>query len=109
MGWSAFCSNYFINRACVLLATSKVIIDNIKTRVTEWSFVPGAETGWHRHEYDYVVVPMLDGQLKMILGKNNDTTSELKKGSSYFRNAGVEHNVININKYNYSFIEIEFK
>ena len=52
-----------------MLATSKVIIDNIKTRVTEWSFVPGAETGWHRHEYDYVVVPMLDGQLKMILGK----------------------------------------
>ena len=31
------------------------------------------------------------------------------KGASYFRNKGVNHNVINNNNYEYSFVEIEFK
>ena len=47
-------------------ATSKVLIDNARTRVSEWRFAPGAATGWHRHAYDYVVVPMLDGRLRLI-------------------------------------------
>ncbi len=47
-------------------ATSKVFIDNERVRVTEWRFAPGAATGWHRHEYDYVVVPMLDGKLRIV-------------------------------------------
>lgn len=37
-------------------AEAQVQIDDGRVRVTKWSFVPGAETGWHRHEYDYVVV-----------------------------------------------------
>ena len=28
--------------------------DNNRTRVTLWKFIPGAATGWHRHEMDYV-------------------------------------------------------
>jgi len=31
--------------------------------VTEYRFAPGAETGRHRHGYDYVVLPLLDGNL----------------------------------------------
>jgi quercetin dioxygenase-like cupin family protein len=89
-------------------ATSKVIIDNERTRVAEWRFAPGAATGWHRHECDYVVVPMLDGRLK-LLEAGGERYSELKKGVPYFRNAGVEHDVVNANDYEYSFIEIEFK
>lgn len=42
-------------------ATPRVLIDNDRTRLTEWRFASGANTGWHRQEYDYVVVPMLDG------------------------------------------------
>ena len=41
------------------------MIDNQKTRVTEWTFEVGDETGQHIHEYDYVVVPVLDGELKI--------------------------------------------
>ena len=89
-------------------ATSKVLIDNERTRVAEWRFAPGAATGWHRHEYDYVVVPMLDGRLK-LLEAGGERFSELKQGVPYFRNAGVEHDVVNANDYEYSFIEIEFK
>ena len=89
-------------------ASSRVFIDNERTRVTEWRFAPGAATGWHRHEHDYVVVPMLDGRLKLIEG-GEERYSELRKGVPYFRGAGVEHDVINANSYEFSFVEIEFK
>ena len=44
-------------------ATPTRLIDNDRVRVTEWKFKPGAHTGWHRHEMDYVVVPVTHGQL----------------------------------------------
>ena len=39
-------------------AIPTVQIDNGRVIVTEWHFPPGAETGWHTHAHDYVVVPM---------------------------------------------------
>lgn len=73
---------------------------------TEWRFAPGAETGWHRHEHDYVIVPILDGSLTI---ETNDGVIEtdLKAGQSYFRRAGVEHNVINSSVGEFAFVEIE--
>ena len=91
------------------MAKAKVMIDNEKTRVTEWVFDIGDETGQHIHEFDYVVVPMLDGELKIINNNGEESISKLIKGGSYFRNKGVNHNVINNNNYEYSFVEIEFK
>src|SRR5271154_1768938 len=44
-------------------AVPHVHISEPHVRVTEWRFAPGAETGWHRHEADYVVVPLADGDL----------------------------------------------
>ena len=83
--------------------------DNALCRVTRWSFAPGAETGFHVHGMDYVVVPLLDGQLKLVSPENEVTFADLKAGQSYFRKAGVHHNVINPNPYNFAFVEIEFK
>ena len=90
-------------------AIPTVLIDNERTRVTEWRFAPGAATGWHRHEYDYVVVPMLDGTLKLVTENDEESFAELKAGVPYFRNVGVEHDVINANNFEYVFVEIEFK
>ena len=89
-------------------ARSTVQIDNEHARVTEWRFAPGDATGWHRHQYDYVVVPMSTGTLRL---KTVDgiIESELVAGQSYFRNIGVEHDVININDHEFVFVEIEFK
>ena len=66
-------------------------------------------TGQHIHEYDYVVIPMKDGILKIINEDGSVKLSELKKGVSYFREKGVNHNVINENKFHYSFVEIKIK
>ena len=81
------------------MAQSKVLIENDKTIVTEWSFKVGDSTGHHTHKYNYIVVPMLDGELKIIDNKKNETISKLTKGGSYYREKGVEHNVFNNNNF----------
>jgi beta-alanine degradation protein BauB len=90
-------------------AVPTVQIDNERSRVTEWRFAPGAETGWHRHEMDYVVVPMVSGQLKLQEKNGKERLADLTQGVSYFRDLGVEHNVINANEFEFVFVEIEFK
>jgi quercetin dioxygenase-like cupin family protein len=90
-------------------ATPEQQEDNDRTRVTKWSFARGAETGFHVHEMDYVVVPMLDGRLKLVSPEGDETFADLKAGQSYFRTSGVHHNVINANDFDFAFVEIEFK
>ncbi|MDX1433458.1 MAG: cupin domain-containing protein [Gammaproteobacteria bacterium] len=89
-------------------AKSVVFIDNERTRVTEWRFGPGDATGWHRHEYDYVVVPMLDGRLRLV-DADGERFADLERGVPYFRARGVEHDVVNANDFDYAFIEVELK
>jgi quercetin dioxygenase-like cupin family protein len=89
-------------------AVPTVQVDNERVRVTEWRFAPGAATGWHRHELDYVIVPMTTGRLRLDTG-TSEVTAELVIGQSYFRPAPVEHNVINANPYELAFLEIEMK
>jgi len=90
-------------------AVPSVQCDNDRTRVTEWRFAPGATTGWHRHEYDYVIVPITSGLLGLTGPDGTVTQAELQAGVSYFREAGVEHDVQNINDFEFSFVEVEFK
>lgn len=89
-------------------ATSVVQIDNERVKVTEWRFAPGAETGWHRHACDYVVVPLKNGRL-LLETSEGEHISELSCGASYFRQVGVEHNVINAGPDEFAFVEIEVK
>lgn len=89
-------------------AVATVQVDDQRVRVTEWRFAPGAQTGWHRHELDYVVVPMTTGRLRLETA-SSEAIAELVIGQSYSRQAGVEHNVINANPYELVFVEIELK
>ena len=89
-------------------AVPTVLTENDRVIVTEWRFAPGAETGWHRHGYDYVVCPATDGTLLLETPTGNEE-AELRNGQPYFRNEGVEHNVINAGNDELVFIEIELK
>jgi quercetin dioxygenase-like cupin family protein len=91
------------------LASSELQVDNERLRVTEWRFAPGAATGYHRHAYDYVVVPVLDGELELVGPDGQRSRAQLQQGKSYFRKAGVEHNVINAGAGVMAFVEIELK
>jgi quercetin dioxygenase-like cupin family protein len=72
-----------------------VHIDDDRFRVTEWRFAPGAETGWHRHGHDYVIVPLCDGTLALDLPEGQKAEARLTQGVPYSRRVGVEHNVTN--------------
>jgi quercetin dioxygenase-like cupin family protein len=89
-------------------AKSTIQLENERVIVTEWRFSPGAETTWHRHNYDYIVVPQTTGKL-LIETEKDEYISELISGISYARPMGVEHNVVNLNDYEFVFVEIELK
>jgi quercetin dioxygenase-like cupin family protein len=89
-------------------ATSSLLINNNRVRVTEWHFKKrGDNTGWHRHSFDYVVVPLFDGVLEIDLGNGEITRAQMQNGVPYFREIGVEHDVINGNDFECAFVEIE--
>ena len=89
-------------------AQATTIVDNHRVRVTEWRFAPGTATGHHRHELDYVVVPMTTGTL-VIRDAEGDRDNNLIAGIPYYRDSGAEHDVINDSDQEIVFIEIETK
>ncbi len=89
-------------------ATSTPLIDNDRVRVTEWRLASGTATGHHRHAWDYVVVPLSDGELT-IRDAEGTHAAPLVRGAPYYRGAGVEHDVINQGAKEIVFVEIEVK
>ena len=94
-----------MRRAC----TATPMIDDERVRVTRFDFVPGAETGWHRHGMDYVITAITD--CAMLLEEPGGAVREVlvRAGEAYKRTAGVEHNVVNNGTVPMSFIEVELK
>ncbi len=88
--------------------TAEPIVDNARVRVTRYTWGPGAETGWHKHPYDYVIVPYRDCRVRV---ENIEGTVEASmfRDQPYFREKGVEHNVISIEAEAFALIEIEIK
>ena len=87
-------------------ATSVVQVQNERVLVTEWRFAPGAETGHHVHAHDYVVIPLTTGILRLEEPAGTRDAA-LTAGVSYARPAGVAHNVINANDFDFRFVEVE--
>ena len=69
-------------------AVATIKIDEPYARVTEYRFSPGAETGWHRHRYDYVVVPLLDGQLTLEQPDGSSRIAQLLAHQPYCARRG---------------------
>ncbi len=84
-----------------------VHIDDGRVIATEWQFAPGAETGWHIHGHDYVVVPLTDGDLLLEEPGGGTRDAGLRRHAPYARRAGVEHNVVNAGDADLAFLEIE--
>jgi quercetin dioxygenase-like cupin family protein len=90
------------------VAVPTVQADTPEVRVTEWRLPPAAATGHHRHEHDYVVVPMTDGVLTIVAAAGR-SEAPIRAGQSYFRKAGVEHDVRNETPREIVFVEVEMK
>jgi quercetin dioxygenase-like cupin family protein len=89
-------------------ATSKPIQESERVIITEWRLAPGAETGWHRHAHDYIVVCLTAGQLTAET-KDGNVVNNLAMGQTYARPVGVEHNIVNTGAGEFAFIEVELK
>jgi quercetin dioxygenase-like cupin family protein len=90
-------------------AKSDTQIDNDEVRVTEWRLEPGSATGHHRHEMDYVIVPVTNSDMTIVAPDGSRSIAKLQIGKSYFRKAGVEHDVLNETKDTIVFLEVELK
>ena len=89
-------------------AIPTVMIENDRVKVTEWRFKrKGDNTGWHRHAFDYVVIPQFDGVLEISLGNGENVQAQMQSGVPYYREIGVEHDVINANDFECAFVEVE--
>jgi ketosteroid isomerase-like protein len=84
-----------------------VHVEDGRFKVTEWRFAPGAETGWHVHGHDYVVVPLDDGLLRLEEPGGGGRDAPLTRHAPYARRAGVAHNVINGGPGPLAFLELE--
>jgi beta-alanine degradation protein BauB len=89
-------------------ASGSLLQENERVIITEWRLKPGAETGWHRHQHDYVFVCLTAGKL-LAETANGNVETDLRFGQAYARPAGVEHNIVNANEHEFSFVEIELK
>ena len=67
------------------------------------------KTGFHTHQWDYVVIPQTNGKLLLVDDNKVETTATLLKGEPYYRKAGMSHNVINNGNEKLVFIELEIK
>ena len=93
----------------MIRAKSDVQIDTPEVRVTEWRLTPGSATGPHIHEMDYVIVPVCPGEMTIVEPNGDRSKAQLGLGKSYFRKAGVEHDVLNETSAEIVFVEVELK
>ena len=90
-------------------ARADLIADTDQARVTTWTFEDGEDTGRHRHDYDYIVVPVTGGTFAIT--EPDGTTRQMTQEAAvaYLGRAGTEHNVISRSHRTAVFVEIELK
>jgi predicted metal-dependent enzyme (double-stranded beta helix superfamily) len=84
-------------------------IDDDRLRVTTWTFAPGEQTGPHRHEFDYLVVPVTGGTFEVLDADGASRGMTQRAGVPYPGREGTAHNVINRGPQEATFVEIELK
>jgi hypothetical protein len=89
-------------------AEMEVIADNDRVRILRYTLAPGAETGWHTHATDYVIVPYDDCRVR-VDSAAGPVAAEMRRDDPYFRARGVTHNVTSLMDKPFSFLEIEIK
>jgi len=93
----------------VVTVQSTLCAEDDRVRVTTLTFADGAETGHHRHTYDYVVVPITGGTFRVEEADGSTRDLTQVAGVPYQGPAGTEHNVVNTTGATASFVEIELK
>jgi hypothetical protein len=91
-------------------ARATVTIDDPRIRVTTWTFEQaGDSTGPHRHDYDYVVIPVTGGTFTVTNADGSTREMTQHAASPYDGSAGTEHDVTSSSEATAVFVEVELK
>ena len=91
------------------ICSSETSADDDRVRITTLTFADGDETGDHRHEYDYIVVPITGGVFEVTDRDGAVRRLEQTAGSPYQGREGTDHTVVNRSGLTATFVEIELK
>jgi mannose-6-phosphate isomerase-like protein (cupin superfamily) len=91
------------------IATYEVLLEDDDKIVTHWVLGPRAQTGWHRHECDYMAIQLSHGKLLFELADGTTREIDYTPGASLMVQAPMEHNAINIGDVDVVALEVEFK
>ncbi|WP_125100058.1 cupin domain-containing protein [Leucobacter chromiireducens] len=73
----------------------EVQLENEHFRVTQWTIKPGGVIPMHRHDFEYVVIPLVTDTMHVTNADGSEIVAQLTTGQSYTRPAGSEHQVEN--------------
>ncbi|WP_237572298.1 cupin [Mycolicibacterium lacusdiani] len=91
-------------------ARATVGIDDPRIRVTTWTFEQsGDSTGPHRHEYDYVVIPVTGGTFTVTNADGTTREMTQRAAAPYHGTAGTDHDVVSSSDATAVFVEVELK
>jgi len=85
----------------------KVLLDNDKVRVLEFTIKPGEQTGMHSHP-EYILYPLTGGTAKTTLSDGKTSEMTTKAGEVKW-NEAVTHNNENVGKSEIRALVIELK
>jgi len=87
---------------------SKLIFENEKVKVWEFTLAPGEAIDSHRHEHDYFFYAIEGGTLE-VTRESGVTQATLYPGKVYYRGKGDTHAARNIGTTRYHEILVELK
>ena len=91
------------------MATGNMVFEDDKTRITHWTMNPGEQTGWHSHDFDYVVVQLSGGRLHLDFADGSEREIDYAPGNTLTGSAPIEHNATSVGEETIISIEIEYK
>jgi hypothetical protein len=87
-----------------------IVVDTDQVRVTTWTFSgTGAATGQHRHEFDYIVVPVTGGSFVATGLDGSVREMTQTPGVPYLGTQGTAHDVASAVDQRAVFVEIDLK
>jgi beta-alanine degradation protein BauB len=87
---------------------SKLIFENERVKIWEFTLAPGEQIDAHKHDHDYFFYPIEGGTLEVTRAAGV-TRATLEAGKVYYRDKGDTHAAKNVSDTRYHEILVELK
>lgn len=87
---------------------TKLIFENDRVKVWEFTLQPGEAIGMHTHENDYLILPIETSMVEVTRGAQVEV-AEYAGGDVIYRQKGETHNAKNVGSRRYHQLLVELK